>query len=95
MQNFKEWFITESNQNLDKLNFGEPTEDVKLLNAPTPHFKDGWKGISLKSPPKNSSKQTRKEIDKILGFRKTNSLETKNQIKAQDLQFSGRKPLLS
>lgn len=31
MQNFKQWFITESNQVLDKLNFGEPTEDANKL----------------------------------------------------------------
>lgn len=85
MQNFKNWLLNETKNQLPSLEYGKPKQDAHLLNKPVSYFDSKWKEINLKDPPENSSNMTKKELDEILSYRLKNSALDSKKIREQDV----------
>lgn len=59
-------------------------DEAQYTDKPVPRFREGWKNIKLPPPPKNSSLQTRIELQQIRDL--LNEADWP-KIKAQDLRF--------
>lgn len=75
-------------RDLDNLSYG-PIQwpESKYVDQPTPRFKPGWESIRLPPPPKNSSVQTRVELEEIQKLRRALRPEDWHVIMSQDVGF--------
>jgi hypothetical protein len=74
--------------NIDSIVFKEKTPYEKEFDTiETGMFDDGWKKIDLPPPPKNSSSQTKSEIDVLKNKMKEVTREQKKQIHKEDAKY--------
>lgn len=68
----------------DRIRYGEPKQDLKFVDKPTPHFDAGWKRITLAAPLPNTSSETRGELREIRRQAKSVTPEQRAIIELQD-----------
>lgn len=67
------------------MHYGKPKQDAQLIHSDITFFDSSWKRLNLPKPPDNNSNETKEELNQILNYRKSNTIQDKKKIKEQDI----------